>query len=412
MARETGGSYKPTTGYGSVSRSTAKQPGLQQSGKTLQNKPGRYSVRPQPGRDNNRPPSYERRPADPRRNPARPKWEPRKPKPEHVSDWPAIGRILGRRAGVLAAIIWPDPLNQGEDKALADYRMSQPPRLDWTDEPDGGVSVVIPGDEPWHVPPMVPIRPSRPDTLPEVDPDPGEAPGVAPVRSPRPVPKPNPRVDDVEQPASSRRPEHRLSLARSPLGVGRIEFETVHGRGRWPRPGVRIRVRPWKAVKETDFWVPRYRDTKFGRKTVWMVQKVINVTYGAYTELQDAVEVFAQSLYAPDGVSAWQKENGSVLGALQGYMEGRYRLDTVGFVIDFGINQASDLAYAVADAPMEYAAKRMPGWDPSYVADRFRLNDKREERGDVAKDWISWAGRSVRSLDTERSRRIRSLWSS
>jgi hypothetical protein len=340
-------------------------------------------------------------------------WEKRKP--VHEDKLPGIVQLLGRRAAPVLAALWPDPVNKGEEDWLARNRswLHPPQDLTFTPVGDHGVDIRF-GPEAvldiGRAPVPLAYSPSG-NTLPEIGEEP--APWAPPVRLPEenveeaPVPRPMPRprpVDDVEY-KPTRRPERRREREESPLVQFKLEFRLDEEE----QPVMRIKGEP---VPVRYLARKRIKDTKFGRKVFWVVNRAVDATYGLVSEAMDAAEVFAFSLYAPNGMSAMALEGGDLAKSFKGYMEGRYRLDVTGFVVDFGINQAEDFAYALADAPQEFAAKRMPGWDPTYTADRFRLNNHRKERSDVAQEWISWGSSHLRSFDSERRRRIRGLWSS
>jgi len=329
----------------------------------------------------------------------------RYPKPQHHDDPVAgVGRVILRRmAPLLTGLVWPDPLNLGEEEWLAEERRRQQQARWLTDAPtlpavvengDGSVDIHPSGDVWWPRPVPVLVPPLNPDAAPE------EVPHGMPA-SPRPRPRPVPIDDPLFRPSS--RPNRQLEEQNRYLG----ELQVRLHQGEDGQPVIRLQQRK---VTERYLFQPRHQDTKFGRKVFWVVNRVVDATYGLVSEAQDLAEVFTHSLYGPDGVPALDMY-GSQVEAFRAYMEGKVRLDTVGFVVDFAINQAADFAYGIADAPMEYAQKRSAYWAPQYTAHRFRLEaGRREEWNDYVRSQVQWAESRLRSYDSQRSQRIQSLW--
>jgi len=95
------------------------------------------------------------------------------------------------------------------------------------------------------------------------------------------------------------------------------------------------------------FATPRYSDSKLGRKLIGVALSVVSKTYGVVSEAGDLAEAFAWSLYGKTTlgavVPAMVLTNGSALEAFHGYLEGDFRLDTVGFVQDYSMQQLGDV---------------------------------------------------------------------
>lgn len=178
------------------------------------------------------------------------------------------------------------------------------------------------------------------------------------------------------------------------------------------RNEVRLAVRQHARFSEVRR--PEFRDTKYGRKLVGFFNAVVTKTYGVWSEAQDAAEVFANNLYGVQNgrvVSAMDIERGSLLSAMQGYIEGDYRLDTVGFAFDFSINQLEDMGYAVTARAQMGIATKLAG-DLGYKTLRqanVGLNMQSEVE-DVRSSWVRNAEDWLSSWDDQRSERVRALW--
>jgi hypothetical protein len=149
------------------------------------------------------------------------------------------------------------------------------------------------------------------------------------------------------------------------------------------------------------------------------LQALVTHSYGVLTEVQDAAEVFAWSLYGLHNgkvVPAIALEHGSLLGAFQGYLAGDYRLDATGFAVDFTINQITDIAYAIPSR-LEMRAAVKWGGQAGYAAQTVRkLAGKMDPRlkleNDYVSEGISVGASYVRSFDVQRQARLKSLWRS
>lgn len=158
------------------------------------------------------------------------------------------------------------------------------------------------------------------------------------------------------------------------------------------------------------------RDTKAQEKRlIGKLQRIVTATYGTVSELGDVAEVFSWSLYGRTAsgkvLPAMALEHGSMLGVLEGYLAGDYRLDAVGFAVDLAMNQGFE-DYAVGYASrLEIAAASRLGGSAGYRADRlFRSQQQASGESYVsplvqsASDWLSG------HLDPVRSQRVQRLW--
>jgi hypothetical protein len=164
---------------------------------------------------------------------------------------------------------------------------------------------------------------------------------------------------------------------------------------------------------------PRRGDEKGQRKMIGLVNMLVTRSYGLVTELHDAAEVFGWSLYGKGAngrtLPAMALEHHSLLGVMRGYLEGRYKLDAVGFAIDFGINQTTDIAYAV-ESRLEVNAAIRFGGHSGYLTQK--IGSSRAQPGspgvkgkqDYVSETISSAAAYVRSFDVQRKARIAALW--
>jgi phage tail protein X len=182
--------------------------------------------------------------------------------------------------------------------------------------------------------------------------------------------------------------------------------------------GTRVRVdRKW--VRDEQMQRKRKKDTKAqSRSLIARLNRIVTMSYGLATELHDAVEVMAWSMYAKvDGriVPAMAVEHMSIAGVFQGYLEGDYKLDTVGFAQDFVSNQISDIAYAMPSHFQNKAAIYLAG-DAGYKANKLissramPQSDAQKEASDVYSELIRSAQGYYRSFDVQRKARTRALW--
>jgi hypothetical protein len=180
----------------------------------------------------------------------------------------------------------------------------------------------------------------------------------------------------------------------------------------WEGPSFHVRPKLYRELNMSHY---RYQDSKFGRRLVGVLNYVVTATYGLVSEAQDAAEVFAWNVYGRrDGkiVPAMHLEDRSMIGVFQGYLEGDYRVDAVGFAVDFAINQAQDYAYALEGRAMLAGAQRLAGPDLGYKATRLhQWGNRLGSQGDsYVSTSISEAQSWVRSFDVQRRSRVQSLW--
>ncbi len=90
----------------------------------------------------------------------------------------------------------------------------------------------------------------------------------------------------------------------------------------------------------------RRKDVKANRRWIKAAHKLINVTYGTYSEFRDFLECFVWNIRYRKKDGSWgyamSRERGSVQGALKGLREGKYELDTGQLIIDFAMMQLQD----------------------------------------------------------------------
>ena len=90
----------------------------------------------------------------------------------------------------------------------------------------------------------------------------------------------------------------------------------------------------------------RRKDRKANRRWIKAAYKFVNMTYGTYTEVQDAMEVIAWNAYVIDSkgnkIPAMVLEDGSLLRVMRGIGRGEYELDLGATVIDYAVMQATD----------------------------------------------------------------------
>lgn len=336
--------------------------------------------------------------------------------------WRSLGRVLGPVGAFLGSAT---ALNEGEQAWIDEQRRrfdALPQPRPWVGDVRlhgyrGADVEVRPGVETWR-PYSVDIGPPplvvpRPDLLPNI---PAAVP--LPVRriapfyplevSPRPRARPAgaPREDwrdPLEVP--DRGPDVRWPAVGPPVVGTSISVD--------PLPGGNVGIRFRLHTRRAEVRRPEYRDTKYGRHLVGFFNAVITRTYGVWSEVQDAAEAMANNLYGVQNgriVSAMDVERGSVLRSFQGYLEGDYRLDTVGFAYDFSINQLEDMGYAVTARAQMGLATALAG-DLGYKTLRqINVGVNMGEYEDVRSEWVRSAERWLSSWDEQRSARVRSLW--
>lgn len=159
--------------------------------------------------------------------------------------------------------------------------------------------------------------------------------------------------------------------------------------------------------------MPRYADTKYGKRLVGLVNRTITATYGTYSELNDAVDVFVGNMYGIErGVikPAMLLERGSTLAVMQGYLEGDYRLDAVGFTVDLGWNQTKDWLIGGWGRGTN-AIDRSLGSELPYSADTLISGMQRRSNGEsYVQSALRPADQWVRSADARRKSRVSQLW--
>jgi hypothetical protein len=89
----------------------------------------------------------------------------------------------------------------------------------------------------------------------------------------------------------------------------------------------------------------RKKDTKANRKWIKAAHKFVNVTYGTYSEIMDAMEAIAWNIYEEaDGVRrpAMALEDGNMIRTFDGLLDGKYDLDIAQTIIDYAYMQSVD----------------------------------------------------------------------
>lgn len=375
-----------------------------------------------------------------------------------------FARALG---GAIAGIVIPDPLNSGEDAALGNPSVRHP-----RDFAEGVAGITVQGDQDARVhigpgrntwmPPQYRLpavgRPGLPDSpvrapdgssvikagartsrasprnsdleeydpfseegfsdwsarsVPRQDDDPWYAPqlrrgiiqlpGRNPVPVPVPLPPPLPVSPGFVVPPGVRAPAHR------PVYQPSVVVTVQDG-----LDGPSLRIRP-RLVRDRNLLQPRYRDSKFGKRLVGVLNYLVTATYGVVSEAQDAAEVFSWSLYGRDArgrvVPAMLLEDMSMAETFRGYLEGDYRLDTVGFAMDFAINQVEDYAYAKLSQAQLAGMQKVLGEATGYKVNRQFNWSQRMEGNSYVQSPVSAATEWMGSFDAQRSRRVRGLWS-
>lgn len=105
--------------------------------------------------------------------------------------------------------------------------------------------------------------------------------------------------------------------------------------------GVQIAVKPMTARAN----ISRKQDTKANRKWIKLAHKLVNVTYGTYSEIMDFTEALAQNVYMYSGenkISAMYLNKGDMIKTFQGLIDGRYDLDLPAFLVDYAVMQTTD----------------------------------------------------------------------
>lgn len=329
-----------------------------------------------------------------------------------------LGRVLGPAGALLGSAT---PLNEGEQEWIDRMRdaHSKPKVAPWVGDVRlrgyrGAEIVIIPGIERWR-PFSVDIGPlvaPSPDMLPV----PGRVPSLAPL--PRVAPWYDPGHmpgEDWESDPMRREDWRNVPWLPDPRGPHRAFPPSEVSQSITVRPnpdgsvGVRLALHA-RAARQPS---PQFRDTKYGRQLAGFFNAVVTKTYGLVSEVQDTVEIMAANTYALDRgkiVSAMDLERGSVLGVMRGYAAGEYRMDTVGFAFDFGINQLEDMGYAVTARAQMGLATKIAG-DLGYKSLRqINVGVNMGEYEDVRTSWIRSSERWLSSWDASRSHRVSQLW--
>lgn len=214
---------------------------------------------------------------------------------------------------------------------------------------------------------------------------------------------------------------HAASL-NLPVKMGYNPFQNMFERRiEFVRDGnaVIVRSKPVRLTSERYVMHRRHNETKYGRRLIQTVYKVIGQTYGKYTEAMDMAEVAAWSTYArmPDGriVPAMLVEGGNMRDVLMGFMNGRYRFDAYGFTVDYALSQAGDWAASLSDKPLDMARRKAPGWlwsgndNPALFGDADR-----EDYADVriSEEWAQFRDAVRSQADPARVQRVAGLWRS
>lgn len=186
-----------------------------------------------------------------------------------------------------------------------------------------------------------------------------------------------------------------------------------------PKGGPRARPEP-VTVRALRPRVPRAPNSKrneegkMGRRLYNVGLMLINSTYGAVTEIADLIEVLAHSVYALDrqgnAVPAMSLNGLSMHETFIGLVEGRYRLDVVGFAVDYAINQTSDIFWSLTDAPFDALHRRAPNW-ATYGTVKRTQREAKDAYSDHLKALHDWAEGNLRSIDAGRASRIENLFS-
>lgn len=355
-------------------------------------------------------------PADNRRAPARPSGA--KPVMIEVPDQAYyIGRgLLPRLFGAFAGIVIPDVANEGEaawvqGQVMKDalIKMQPAPMPPWV----GDVSVssrrveMSVADARADYRPIVLPRVDDPDALPV--PGYADVPGLPPAVQPAPLPVADPLVRGLPERVPSRDVAVVLSIGVSMRPDG--------------EPVITARKAPRRARVLSR---ARYQDGKYGKKLMGLVNFVVNATWGTVDEAIQLAEALAWNTYVrgPKGPQyAMAKYDGNMAEVLRAYVRGEAKLDTVGFVADYGLSQMGDAFVATILRGVDRAAFRA-GWNKPVGMTSSTLNSfvggvQLEEDGDVSlqspADALSglWSGFSewASSLDVRRQSRVRSLWS-
>lgn len=159
-----------------------------------------------------------------------------------------------------------------------------------------------PSHDIWNVPDDVPIEELYPESIPQ--PDPSIAPEV-------------------------------FTSPQSKVSEAGVVIEVVSDNG------IQVRVRPTRQRAS----VRRRKDTKANRRMLKAAHKLVNVTYGSYSEVMDFLEALAWNVYEVRGgkrVLVMSTNGGSVFQTLDGLAKGRYEVDLASLIVDYAFMQAQD----------------------------------------------------------------------
>lgn len=361
-----------------------------------------------------RPKSNPRYEADNRRAPSRSSPRPAPTMVEVPDNAFYIGRgLLPRLFGAIGAILTPDVVNeseaawvQGQVMKDALVKMQPDPMPAWVgDYSVGGRKIEMSvADARADYRPIVLPRVDNPDALPV----PGyvDVPGIAPAVQPAPVADPLVKG----QPERVLSPDTAVVLS---IGVSiRPDGEPVITARKAPR-------------RERALSRPRYRDGKYGKQMMGMVNFMVNATWGTLDEAIQLAEAFAWNVYvqSPKGPQfAMAKYDGNMAEVFRAYVRGEAKLDSVGFVSDYALSQMGDLFVATVLRGVDRAAFRA-GWDKPVGITSSTLNGfvggvQLEEDGDVSLQSPGsalsdlWSGFSqwASSFDVRRRSRVAALW--
>jgi hypothetical protein len=315
----------------------------------------------------------------------------------------------GRRQAQLDQIRSWQP--QSKPAALPSISLKPNGRGFWAD--------IFPGKDTF-VPPVLPLAPARGPGNPKVD---AYVPTKAAPRSDYYTIPPLEWEDGLEfyDDAISRAYRERANLEMRDLGkdmptgkpvrevkqAALVSVTVAPGPLGHPRVHVRVRYDRERALSR-----PRYSDSKTGRKLMGVMLSVVNKTYGVYSEAADMVEVMSWSMYGVDryGVvrPAMTLTDRSMAEVFQGYMEGRFKLDTVGFVQDYAMQQLGDVVQAKIGRYVDDQMRGIGYESPlGYTSETLNQVDQTNEF--LSSSWSSVSDR-VRAADVRRAERVRSLF--
>lgn len=305
--------------------------------------------------------------------------------------------------------------------AISEFRLG--PR------PEQFEAIIRPSQEPFE-PLMAPVP--GPLKAPEVDMPPRKVPN--PLPAPRPVGDPaleQELFDEDVQVGRIDLPEAEPEFSTDPRRAKDDLFDVRFVIDRVPRPsrskarrnvprarpGIRIRRLPNGARTGAALRIlfPRPRAHGKDGKNAYLYNlglKVVNATYGTLTEVYDAVEVMGANVYAQleDGtiVPAMSLDGATLYSTFDGLLSGEFELDGTGFVVDYAINQLSDVYWAMTD-PIDVLQKWSPSWGAYRLGEEVQGRYKEEANGWLRETW-SRAETSLRDFDTKRNDRVSSLF--